>query len=176
HRYYITKLQSMQFCGATNYHHGFWDGFESLVLTFPAIMWVTRAFAELPRRDALLQAIRMVDDNFGFHPLMGARRQIFAQRLLSSWGDIPRLVAWYRRYEVFAQTQGGVSGVFAEENCEGQSLALATTLVWDGGGSGHAAHEHGLRGSFLHALALADPPCPCQAHADACRFWIVLVA
>ncbi|HLW66056.1 MAG TPA: YkgJ family cysteine cluster protein [Gemmataceae bacterium] len=97
HRYYITKLQSMQFCGATNYHHSFWDGLESLVLTFPAMMWLMRAFAELPRREALLQAMRIVDDNFGFHPLMGSRRQKFAQRLLSLWGDIPRLVAWYGR-------------------------------------------------------------------------------
>jgi lysine-N-methylase len=97
HRYYITKLQSMQFCGPTNYHHTFWDGLESLVLTFPAMMWVMRAFADLPRREALLQAVRIVDDNFGFHPLMGTRRQKLAQRLLSLWGEIPRLVAWYGR-------------------------------------------------------------------------------
>jgi lysine-N-methylase len=97
HRYYITKLQSMQFCGPTNYHHAFWDGLESLALTFSVMMWVMRAFADLPRREALLQAVRIVDDNFGFHPLIGTRRQKFAQRLLSTWGDIPRLVAWYGR-------------------------------------------------------------------------------
>jgi lysine-N-methylase len=96
-RYYLTKVESMQFCGATNYHHGFWAGLESLVLTYPAIMWLMRAFAELGPRAALIRALRIVDDNFGFHPMLGSRRQKFGLRLLSSRSEIDRLVAWYSR-------------------------------------------------------------------------------
>jgi lysine-N-methylase len=46
---------------------------------------------------AVAQAVRMVDDNFGFNPLLGAARQKFVLRLLANRGDLPRLVAWYGR-------------------------------------------------------------------------------
>src|SRR5262249_52359747 len=45
-RYYSVKLHSMQFFGPTNFRHAFWDGLESLVLTYPVIMWLTRAFVQ----------------------------------------------------------------------------------------------------------------------------------
>ena len=47
--------------------------------------------------EAVTQAVRMVDDNFGFNPLLGSARQKFALRLLGNRGDLPRLVAWYGR-------------------------------------------------------------------------------
>ena len=46
---------------------------------------------------AVTQAVCMVDDNFGFNPLLGAARQKFALRLIANRGDLPRLVAWYGR-------------------------------------------------------------------------------
>jgi lysine-N-methylase len=96
-RYYLTKIHSLQFAGKTNFNMSFWEGLESLVLTYPAIMWLSRAFADRDRKDALLLALRIVDDSFGFHPLLGSSRQKLALRILSFRGEIPRLVAWYSR-------------------------------------------------------------------------------
>jgi len=96
-RYYLTKLHSLQFAGPTNFRMSFWDGLESLVLTYPAIAWLSRAFSDRPRVEALVQALRIVDDCFGYHPLLGSSRQRFAIRILSFRGEIPRLVAWYSR-------------------------------------------------------------------------------
>src|SRR5262249_51450234 len=96
-RYYLVKLESMQFCGPTNFHRAFWDGFESLVLTFPAMMWLARAFRDVPREQAVAQALRIVDDNFGYNPLLGSRRQLVGLRLMARRGELARLVAWYAR-------------------------------------------------------------------------------
>ena len=46
---------------------------------------------------AVTRAVRMIDDNFGFNPLLGSARQKFALRLLAARSDLPRLVAWYGR-------------------------------------------------------------------------------
>jgi lysine-N-methylase len=96
-RYYLTKIHSMQFAGKTNFDLRFWEGLESLVLTYPAIIWLSRAFADRPQRDALLLALRIVDDSFGFHPLLGSARQKLVLRILSFRGEIAKLVAWYSR-------------------------------------------------------------------------------
>jgi lysine-N-methylase len=45
--------------------------------------------------DAVVLAVRMVDDNFGFNKLLGSSRQKFALRLLGSRGELSKLVAWY---------------------------------------------------------------------------------
>jgi lysine-N-methylase len=94
-RYYLTKLHSLQFVGPTNFHHHFWDGLESLALTFPAIVWVARAFRDRSPEDAVTVAVRIVDDSFGYHPLLGTARQKLALRILSFRSEIPRLIAWY---------------------------------------------------------------------------------
>jgi lysine-N-methylase len=98
-RWHRVKVESLQFCGAPNFGLGVWDGLESLALTFPAAMWLARvlvAGGQTPDA-AVTQAVRMVDDNFGFNPLLGSARQKFALRLLANRGDLPRLVAWYGR-------------------------------------------------------------------------------
>ena len=33
-RYFTVKLESGQFYGPSNFHRGYWDGLESLLLTF----------------------------------------------------------------------------------------------------------------------------------------------
>jgi lysine-N-methylase len=99
-RYYRVKIESMQFCGPTNFRRGFWDGLESLVLTFPAIMWLSRVLSAngaRPRDEAVALAVRIVDDNFGFNKLLGAGRQVWAGRALADRGELARLVAWYAR-------------------------------------------------------------------------------
>ncbi len=39
-RYYVVKLNSLQFCGPSNFNLPFWAGLESLVLTLPMILWL----------------------------------------------------------------------------------------------------------------------------------------
>jgi lysine-N-methylase len=98
-RYYRVKTESLQFCGPANFRMSFWDGLDSLILTFPAIMWLSRVLAAAcrPRDEAIHLALRVVDDNFGFNPLLGTARQVWGLRMLNNKGELPRLVAWYAR-------------------------------------------------------------------------------
>src|SRR5207253_9263023 len=82
-RYYRLKVESLQFCGPTNFDLSFWDGLKALALTFPAVLWLARVLAAggRPPDDAVRQAVRVVDDNFGFNKLLGQTRQTVALRL-----------------------------------------------------------------------------------------------
>jgi lysine-N-methylase len=96
-RYYQIKIESGQFFGPTNFKRQFWDGLETLLLTYPAILWLSRAFRDRTREEALTLGLRIVDDNFGFNPLLGSRRQLLSSRLLARRGELSRLIAWYSR-------------------------------------------------------------------------------
>lgn len=98
-RYYTLKVESLQFVGPTNYHRPFWLGLQSLLLTFPVVMWLTRVFASDGRDadESLREALRLVDDSFGFNKLLGTARQNWALRTMATRGEIPRLIAWYAR-------------------------------------------------------------------------------
>jgi lysine-N-methylase len=96
-RYYRVKCESMHFFGPTNFRLPYLDGLESLLLTFPATMWLSRAFSDQPREEAVTLALRIVDDNFGYNRLLGLSRQRFSTRLMTSRGELGRLIAWYSR-------------------------------------------------------------------------------
>ncbi len=96
-RYYRVKLDSYQFFGPTNFWQGFWDGVESLLLTFPAILWLSRAFTDMPREKAVALALRIIDDNFGYNRLLGSYRHRRGTRLLAARGELAKLIAWYSR-------------------------------------------------------------------------------
>jgi len=96
-RYYAVKLESLQFCGKTNFDTHIWDGLDSLIFTFPAICWLARAFHDQPREEAFIRALRIVDDNFGYNPLLKGRMQKWGTRLLSKQNELEKLVAWYSR-------------------------------------------------------------------------------
>jgi lysine-N-methylase len=96
-RYYQVKIESGQFMGPNNFGRRFWDGLESLLVTYPAIRWLGRALIDRSPDEALKLAIRIVDDNFGFNPLVGSRRQLFGTRLMAKRGELTRLIAWYSR-------------------------------------------------------------------------------
>jgi lysine-N-methylase len=96
-RYYLVKVGSLQFCGVTNFDMPFWEGLESLLLTYPILMWLRRGLAELPLAAALTRALSIVDDNFGYHPALGSARHRFALRILARTGELERLIAWYSR-------------------------------------------------------------------------------
>lgn len=96
-RYYLTKVGSLQFCGPRNFGLSFWEGFDMLALTLPCILWIARAFKDLPREQAVTWGVRMVDDHFGFNRILGTLRQRLAFRILAQRGELPRLLAWYGR-------------------------------------------------------------------------------
>jgi lysine-N-methylase len=96
-RYYTVKVASLQFCGRTNFGMGFWEGLEALSLTLPVILWLARAFSLMPRDAAILQAIGIVDNQFGFNPILGMLRQRLSLRLLAAGGELEKLIAWYSR-------------------------------------------------------------------------------
>jgi lysine-N-methylase len=96
-RYYLVKVESLQFCGPVNFGLAFWQGLESLALTLPILLWLRRAFAELPGDRAMIQALRIVDHNFAYSPLLGTRRQRPGLGILTRRGELQRLIAWYAR-------------------------------------------------------------------------------
>jgi len=99
-RFYRLKIESLQFCGPTNFGRPFWAGLDALVLTYPVIRWLGRVLAAGGTRtpdDALKLAVQAVDDGFGFNTLLSTRRQAWGVRTLSERGELAKLVAWYGR-------------------------------------------------------------------------------
>jgi len=96
-RYYALKVGSIQFCGAAQFGIPFWDGFEILLLTFPIVLWVARLFRDLPREEAIVRALSIVDDHFGFNPMLATFRQRMSFQILARTGELARLIAWYSR-------------------------------------------------------------------------------
>jgi lysine-N-methylase len=96
-RYYVMKVGSLQFFGPALYGLPFWEGLNLLALTCPVILWASRLFRDRPRLDAVLQAMSIVDDHFGFNRLLGTFRQRLSLRILARNDDLGRLIAWYSR-------------------------------------------------------------------------------
>jgi lysine-N-methylase len=96
-RYYTVKVSSMQFCGATQFGMPLWDGFELLALTLPILLWVARMFRDLPPEAAIARALTIVDDHFGYNPILGKFRQRMSFHILARTGELERLIAWYAR-------------------------------------------------------------------------------
>jgi lysine-N-methylase len=96
-RYFTIKVESLQFCGPTNFHLPFWDGLEMLLLMGAIIFWVTRALADLPRVEAVQRALTIVDDHFGYNRVLRARRQRISFNILARSGELSKLIAWYGR-------------------------------------------------------------------------------
>jgi lysine-N-methylase len=96
-RYYAIKLESMQFCGASNFGLPLWEGLEMLCLTLPIILWTARALNDLPREEAICLALNIVDDHFGYNRILKSARQRTSFGILSRTGELIRLIAWYGR-------------------------------------------------------------------------------
>lgn len=99
-RYYAIKLGSCQYFGRAYYNWPILDGARALLLTFPVTLWVARWFAVgggrrgLSRED-VIHALMVVDHNYGYHPLLGAGREVRRVRVLATKGEIGHLAAWY---------------------------------------------------------------------------------
>ncbi len=97
-RYFRIKLDSFQFAGAINFHLPFWTGLESLVLIYPMTMWLSRLLTtpERPREVAIREALRVIDDSYGFNALL-KHKLASGLRSLNIKNELPRLVAHYSR-------------------------------------------------------------------------------
>ncbi len=98
-RWSIVKIYSGQFCGASNFGLDLWEGVDSLTVAYVAILWLTRLLRAHKTEpvEAVVQAVRIVDDNFGYNPLLSARRQRRILKWMQIGWQLPRLVAWYGR-------------------------------------------------------------------------------
>ncbi len=96
-RYYTLKVGALQFCGAASFGLPFWEGLESLALTLPILLWLSRAYGDRPRHEAVVEALTIVDDHVGFNPVLATRRQRLGFRILARRGELARLIAWYSR-------------------------------------------------------------------------------
>lgn len=97
-RYYLLKVGSLQFCGPASFGLPFWEGIQTLVATFPVLLWVARMYPDdVPREQAAFRALTVVDDHVGFNRVLASFRQRTAFRILAGGGELGRLIAWYSR-------------------------------------------------------------------------------
>jgi lysine-N-methylase len=96
-RYYTIKVGSLQFCGSASFGMPFWEGLEALALTLPIVLWLARTYKDVPREQAVVNALTIVDDHVGFNRVLGTFRQRLSFALLARTGELSRLIAWYSR-------------------------------------------------------------------------------
>ena len=99
-RYVRVKIQGLHFCGPAYYDLPLVEGFQSLALVFPAVMWLARWLAASDGRtefttDDVAQALAIADHHHGYSPLFGSRAFRRRVRLLATAGDIARLCVRY---------------------------------------------------------------------------------
>ncbi|SFI59734.1 YkgJ family cysteine cluster protein [Planctomicrobium piriforme] len=96
-RYYRVKIQGLHFCGAGYYHIPVIEGFQSLALVFPVVLWLARWLAASDSRTTwthadLREALTLVDHQHGYSPILGmwgARRRV---KNLVATGDLQKLI------------------------------------------------------------------------------------
>lgn len=101
-RYFRVKIQGIAFCGPAFYRVPLVEGFYSMMLVYPAVLWIARWLAASNDRstltvDDVAQAMTIADHHHGYSPAFGTwgfRRRV---RTLAQLGDIARLAAWYSR-------------------------------------------------------------------------------
>jgi lysine-N-methylase len=101
-RYFRTKVRGLSFCGAAYYQVPLVEGFRSLALVYPAVLWIARWLAA-GRGDSGISAVDVADSlaiadhHHGYSPAFGTwgfRKRV---QTMAKLGDIPRLCAWYTR-------------------------------------------------------------------------------
>jgi len=101
-RYLRVKLQGLHFCGPAYYDIPVVEGFQSLVLVVPVVLWLARWLAAGDGRsrlnlDDVERSLAIADHHHGYAPALGTASARRRTRLLAQAGDVPRLVAWYAR-------------------------------------------------------------------------------
>ena len=101
-RYFRVKVQGLHFCGPAYYGVPFVEGFYSLALVFPVVLWLARWLAVGSSRDRLstddvARALSIADHHHGYSPVFGGRTARRRVRLLAYHDDIEKLCRWYAR-------------------------------------------------------------------------------
>ncbi len=98
-RYYVVKMRSMQFCGPAFMNYSFLIGLELLALTLPMILWLARGYLDRGSLAAVEKAVQIIDENFGYSPLLDSPRQRLALWILAIRQETEKLILWYGRSE-----------------------------------------------------------------------------
>lgn len=98
-RFFRVKVQGLHFCGRAYYDVPLVEGFRSLALLHPVILWLARWFAAGEGSATLsaahvARAITVADHHHGYLPLLGSRGFRWRVRLLAQRDDIARLCLW----------------------------------------------------------------------------------
>lgn len=99
-RYFRVKIQGLHFCGRAYYDLPLAEGFQSLALMYPIVIWLARWLAVGEGRDHLTvedisQALAIADHHHGYSLALGTRTARARIRQLSQLNDITRLCQWY---------------------------------------------------------------------------------
>jgi lysine-N-methylase len=101
-RYYHVKLSGMAFCGAACYGLPVVEGFQSLALIYPLVMYFGRWIARSQGRTTMTladaqKALGVADHHHGYSPAMAMANFRQRVRWLVKQDEIVKLVAWYSR-------------------------------------------------------------------------------
>jgi lysine-N-methylase len=101
-RYLRVKVQGLHFCGAAHSGEPLVEGFQSLALMIPVVLWIARWLAAGERRarfetEDIARALAIADHHHGYSPVFGQPGFRGRVRLLARLDDISRLAAWYGR-------------------------------------------------------------------------------
>jgi lysine-N-methylase len=101
-RYFRVKIQGLHFCGLAYYRVPFVEGFYSLALVLPVVMWQARWLAASESRDQIAtddvaRVLAITDHHHGYSPVLGTRSSRRRVRLLTHHDDLERLCCWYAR-------------------------------------------------------------------------------
>jgi lysine-N-methylase len=101
-RYFRIKIQGLHFCGPAYYGIPFVEGFFSLALVYPVVLWIARWIAASQDRTALTpddisQALAIADHHHGYADIFGSAGFRSRVTLLAGKGDIGKLAVWYSR-------------------------------------------------------------------------------
>ena len=99
-RYLRVKIQGLHFCGRAYYGVPLVEGFRSLALIYPAVMWLSRWLAagrgrNVLETDDMAEALAIADHHHGYSPAFGQRNFRRRVQILARLGDIEKLCAWY---------------------------------------------------------------------------------
>ncbi len=99
-RYFRVKVQGLHFCGRAYYDLPLVEGFQSLALMYPLVIWLARWLAVTNGRDRLTmedisQALAIADHHHGYSPALGTRTARNRVRQLSQLDDIRKLCLWF---------------------------------------------------------------------------------
>jgi lysine-N-methylase len=101
-RYFRVKIQGLQFCGRAFFGFGLIEGFRSLALVFPSMLWLARFMAAADGRDRLetadvAKAIELADHYHGYTPQFNRFQYRWQIAMMAHRGDICRAIDWYSR-------------------------------------------------------------------------------